>query len=97
MDAELGKKIDFFLSHRAPIIFNPQRPLPPSIPATIPKRGSTTPVSWGQGSLEVADLDDNEEEEEEERGIQRRRQNDDDDDAAVAAHRRTTSADTVKT
>ena len=40
LDAELGKKFEFFLSHRAPITFNPQRPLPPSI-ATIPTCGST--------------------------------------------------------
>ena len=49
-------------------------PLRSRAPSPNVCRRQVTPVSWGRGSLEVADLDDKEEEEEEEeeeeRGIQ---------------------------
>jgi hypothetical protein len=48
-------------------------PLRARAPSPNIRQRRVTPVSWGWGLLEVADLDDNkEEEEEEERGIQRR-------------------------
>ena len=48
-------------------------PLRARAPSPNVRQRRVTPVSWGRGSLEVADLDDKEEEEEEEeeeRGIQ---------------------------